>query len=123
MKMIDIPNTDGYVTGLNHLLQTTYSYTGHKFGKARNLINIQASAEIEYFGEYNIDNININYIVGDLQKYIDFSPTAKHYHPYKNTGDKEAEEKFREVGQAYDVLKDPEKKQIIEKTSRIYLQH
>ena len=86
-KMIDIPNTDGYVTGLNPLLQTTYSYTGHKFGKARNLINIQASAEIEYFGEYNIDNININYIVGDLQKYIDFSPTAKHYHPYKNEKD------------------------------------
>ncbi len=36
---------------------------------------------------------------------------AKKYHPDKNPGDKEAEEKFKEANQAYAVLSDPEKKQ------------
>ena len=33
------------------------------------------------------------------------------YHPDKNPGDKEAEEKFKEAAEAYDILSNPEKKQ------------
>ena len=36
---------------------------------------------------------------------------AVKYHPDKNQGDKEAEEKFKEIAQAYEVLSDSEKRQ------------
>ncbi|MCB1380014.1 MAG: molecular chaperone DnaJ [Alphaproteobacteria bacterium] len=35
---------------------------------------------------------------------------AKQYHPDANPGDKTAEAKFKEISEAYDILKDPQKK-------------
>ncbi len=39
-----------------------------------------------------------------------FRKMAMKYHPDRNPGDKEAEEKFKEVNEAYSILSDPDKK-------------
>jgi molecular chaperone DnaJ len=41
-----------------------------------------------------------------------FRALAKKYHPDRNPGDKEAEEKFKLLNEAYGVMSDPEKKRI-----------
>ena len=40
-----------------------------------------------------------------------FKKLARKYHPDLNANDEEAEKKFKEVNEAYEVLKDPEKRQ------------
>ncbi len=40
---------------------------------------------------------------------------AVKYHPDKNPGDKAAEEKFKQIAQAYDVLGNPEKRQLYDR--------
>ena len=40
-----------------------------------------------------------------------YKKMAIKYHPDRNPGDKQAEEKYKEAAEAYDVLRDPQKRQ------------
>ena len=57
---------------------------------------------------YDILGIDRNATEGDIKKA--YRTLAKKYHPDLNPGDKEAEHKFKEVNEAYEVLSDSQKR-------------
>ena len=59
---------------------------------------------------YQVLNVSKQATESDLKK--SYRQLAMKYHPDKNPGDHTAEEKFKEAAEAYEVLKDPEKRQI-----------
>tara|TARA_B100001059_G_scaffold229583_1_gene262376 strand:+ start:705 stop:1643 length:939 start_codon:yes stop_codon:yes gene_type:complete len=59
---------------------------------------------------YDILKVNKNADPNEIKKA--YRRMAIKYHPDKNQGCKEAEKKFKEVGEAYEILSNPEKKEI-----------
>lgn len=57
---------------------------------------------------YSILNVDKNASGEEIKK--SYRKLAHEYHPDKNQGDKKAEEKFKEINNAYQVLGDPQKK-------------
>ena len=57
---------------------------------------------------YEVLGVNRNANADEIKKA--YRQAAIKYHPDKNPGDKEAEEKFKEAAEAYDVLSNPDKR-------------
>ncbi|NBC02163.1 MAG: DnaJ domain-containing protein, partial [Bacteroidetes bacterium] len=65
---------------------------------------------MEYKDYYNILGVSRDASQDEIRK--KYRKLAAKYHPDKNPDDKSAEEKFKEIGEAYEVLKDPEKRKL-----------
>ncbi|MBL6448861.1 J domain-containing protein [Fulvivirga sp. 29W222] len=63
---------------------------------------------MEYKDYYKILEVDKTASANDVKKA--YRKLAVKYHPDKNPDNKVAEEKFKEIGEAYEVLKDPEKR-------------
>ena len=57
---------------------------------------------------YEVLGVSRDVSADDMKKA--YRKLAVKYHPDKNPGDKTAEDKFKEVGEAYDVLSDTDKR-------------
>lgn len=63
---------------------------------------------MQYKDYYNILGVDKNAKEADIKSA--YRKLAKKYHPDKNPGNKQAEEKFKEISEAYEVLGDTEKR-------------
>lgn len=63
---------------------------------------------MEYKDYYKILGVSKNATQDEIKKA--YRKLAVKYHPDKNPNDKKAEDRFKEIGEAFEVLKDPEKR-------------
>lgn len=76
---------------------------------------------VDYKDYYAILGVDKNASQKDIQKA--YRKLARTYHPDVNPGDTAAEEKFKEINEAKEVLSDPEKRKEYDELSRYYQQY
>jgi len=76
---------------------------------------------MEYKDYYKILGVERNADADTIKKA--FRKLARKYHPDLNKGDKKAEERFKEMNEANDVLSDPEKRKVYDQLGSNYQQY
>lgn len=76
---------------------------------------------VDYKDYYQILGVSKNASQKDIQKA--YRKLARQYHPDVNPGDTAAEEKFKEINEAKEVLSDPEKRKEYDELSSYYQQY
>jgi len=75
---------------------------------------------MEYKGYYNSLGLERTASTEDIKRA--YRKLAKEYHPDRNPGDKQAEERFKEINEAYQVLNDPQKRAHYDRLGSSYSQ-
>ncbi|MBO9367889.1 MAG: J domain-containing protein [Chloroflexi bacterium] len=75
---------------------------------------------MEYKDYYKILGVDRNASAEEIRRA--YRKLAKQYHPDRNPGDKQAEEKFKEINEAYQVLSDPQKRAHYDRLGSAYAQ-
>src|SRR5947209_2475082 len=76
---------------------------------------------VDYKDYYKILGVDKNASQKDIQKA--YRKLARQHHPDVNPGDKNAEEKFKEINEANEVLSDPEKRKRYDELDRYHQQY
>ncbi len=75
---------------------------------------------MEYHDYYKILGVSRDASAADIKNA--YRKLAMQYHPDRNPGDKKAEERFKEINEAYQVLSDPKKRQRYDQVGESYSQ-
>jgi len=73
---------------------------------------------MDYKDYYNILGVSRNASSDEIRKA--YRKLAMQYHPDRNQGDKQAEERFKEINEAYQVLNDPQKRAHYDRVGNAY---
>src|SRR5437879_10239633 len=76
---------------------------------------------VDYKDYYKILGVDKNANQKDIQKA--YRKLARKFHPDVNPGDKTAEEKFKEINEANEVLSDPQTRKEYDELGRYYQQY